>query len=194
MTCIAEMKKDCRASAIARVKHLTESDRRSASINIQSTLLALPEFKSAPAVFTYLSFGSEIETDAIIKAAFACKKSILVPAFCENEYRLVRYREGDALISSHYGIMEPECKDEAELPMEILVILPALAFDRACHRLGRGGGYYDRMLERLTSCGVKLFNAGLGYACNLCSELPVEPFDFDVDIVITENESVRKPR
>ena len=62
-----------------------------------------------------------------------------------------------------------------------LILVPALAFDRAGYRLGRGGGYYDRLLSGAT--GMK---TGVGYDCQIFDAIPCEPHDIGVDYVVTE--------
>jgi 5-formyltetrahydrofolate cyclo-ligase len=67
-----------------------------------------------------------------------------------------------------------------------LVVVPGIAFDRQGRRLGFGGGYYDRFLSLTQAPKI-----GLSYDCTLLDEVPVEPHDARVDIVITESSTLR---
>ena len=191
MTELMTMKSDSRGVAKQALDGLSADDARRASDLIQARVLAEPEYVAADAVFLYMPFGNEISTEAILDRCRLDEKRVFLPAFADGEYWVAEYLRGDRLVEGHYGILEPECKAESELPERLLIVLPGLAFDRQCHRLGRGGGYYDRILQRLSLAGIDIVNIGLTYDCTLYEALPVGSLDFDVDIVVTEKESVR---
>lgn len=192
MSDISAMKFQARAVAMEALLLMDADSLDAGARQIQRRLLGLPEYQDATSVFTYLSTDDEISTDVIVSEAASDGKRLFVPLFADGAYRLIEYLEGDTLHVGHFGIREPERRDEV-LPESLLAVLPGVAFDRHCHRLGRGGGFYDRILSRVVGEGVSIFTAGLTYDATLCGEVPVEACDFDVDIVITENESVRRP-
>lgn len=70
------------------------------------------------------------------------------------------------------------------------VVVPGLGFDRSRHRLGRGGGYYDRYLNQKKVSESEIVKVGVGFACQLVGEIPVEPHDVRLDAVVTESESI----
>lgn len=90
------------------------------------------------------------------------------------------WREGDALVDNHHGIPEPRADAKIVTPDAVLV--PLLAFDAHGHRLGYGGGYYDRTLN-----ATRAFTIGIAYAGQEVRELPREAHDRPLDAVITEN-------
>ncbi|HTQ15265.1 MAG TPA: 5-formyltetrahydrofolate cyclo-ligase [Rhizomicrobium sp.] len=92
-----------------------------------------------------------------------------------------RWREGDALVDNRHGIAEPRADAERVTPHVLLV--PLLAFDAAGHRLGYGGGYYDRALEAL---GTNVTAIGVAYAGQEGPALPREAHDRPLDAIITE--------
>ena len=94
-----------------------------------------------------------------------------------------RWRAGDALIDSPHGIAEPRADAQIVAPDALLV--PLLAFDAAGHRLGYGGGYYDRTLDALRKAGGVLA-IGIAYAGQEVVLLPRDPHDRALDMVVTE--------
>ncbi len=194
MTDLITRKKHCRREAKEALGGLSEDHASRAASDIQARVMTEPEFMAADAVFLYMAFGKEISTKAVLERALSDEKRVFLPAFADGEYWAAEYVKGDRLVEGNYGILEPERGAECDLPDRLAILLPGLAFDRQCHRLGRGGGYYDRMLQRLSVAGVDILNIGLSYDCTLYESLPVGPLDFDVDIVVTEKESVRVAR
>jgi 5-formyltetrahydrofolate cyclo-ligase len=91
-----------------------------------------------------------------------------------------RWREGDALVDNQHGIAEPRA--DAEVLTPDVVLVPLLAFDLTGHRLGYGGGYYDRTLAALNARTI-----GVAYAGQRVESLPREPHDHPLEAVLTEN-------
>jgi len=81
-----------------------------------------------------------------------------------------------------YGIPEPE-KVKKVLPDIILV--PIVAFDKHLYRIGYGGGYYDRYIEKITN-KKKIFKIGVAYSFQKISKVPINKYDKKLDIIITE--------
>jgi 5-formyltetrahydrofolate cyclo-ligase len=94
------------------------------------------------------------------------------------------WREGDELVDNHHGIAEPRADTRIVAPD--IVLVPLLAFDAQGHRLGYGGGYYDRTLEALRSSG-KVLAIGIAYAGQEVKLLPREAHDHALDLIVTEN-------
>jgi 5-formyltetrahydrofolate cyclo-ligase len=90
-----------------------------------------------------------------------------------------RWRDGDALVDNHHGIAEP--RDDADRVVPGVVLVPLLAFDASGHRLGYGGGYYDRTLDAL-----KARTIGVAYAGQEIASLPREAHDRPLEGIITE--------
>lgn len=95
-----------------------------------------------------------------------------------------RWREGDVLIDNPHGIAEPRADAETIVPDVVLV--PLLSFDAAGHRLGYGGGYYDRTLDALRAGGTVLA-IGIAYAGQEVALLPRDPHDRPLDAILTES-------
>jgi 5-formyltetrahydrofolate cyclo-ligase len=92
------------------------------------------------------------------------------------------WREGDVLFDNHHGIAEPAEASPLISPQVLLV--PLLAFDAAGHRLGYGGGYYDRTLLSLARAPVVA--VGIAYAGQEVAELPQHNHDHPLDVIVTE--------
>ena len=158
--------------------YFADSDSR-----IRAHLLSLPEWKATDTLFIYISVGTEPDTRALIKAAWQAGKRVAVPR-CMNggnlEARLITSFDG--LTQSHFNLLEP---DEAFplVPPEALhlVIAPCVAMDRSHHRLGHGGGFYDRYLAKVQCPVVCLCRHAF-----LFEALPADRLDVAVATTITE--------
>lgn len=93
-----------------------------------------------------------------------------------------RWRPGTTMVAGPYGALVPE-KGGAVVP-EVLIV-PLVGFDRAGGRLGYGGGFYDRTLERLRAAGP-VFAVGFAYAAQEAETLPLEPTDQPLDAIVTD--------
>lgn len=165
--------------------------RQSIDAAIAAQVEALPEFASVQGVFTYLSVGAEVDTRAIIRAAWQAGKLVAVPR-CVPGTNLMRWHRLDSfegLESGSFGIEEPP-DDEATLvdpaswPVgRAIAIVPGYSFDERGYRLGYGGGFYDVFLPAFKGVAV-----GLCRACQFSEEpLPCDAHDIPVGIVVTEN-------
>lgn len=108
--------------------------------------LALPAYKEASCLATYLAFDFEYDTQLVIQAALSAGKEILVPKiFPQGKMMFVPYQP-DQLQKNHFGIWEPLSSEGVAKNKIDLIHVPALAVNAAGYRIGFGGGYYDRYL------------------------------------------------
>ena len=134
-------------------------------------------FKAAGRVLLYHSLPDEVPTAEFIRKWHGVKQIVLPLVVGDSlvlkEYDPAKMREG------YRGIMEP-CPDARDIdPLEIdFAIIPGVAFDAEGHRLGRGKGFYDRLLPRL-----RCPKAGVAFNCQMFSDIPVESHDRSVDMV-----------
>ena len=141
-------------------------------------LAELPEFQQAERIFCYASYGTELPTAPIA----ALGKPMAYPKVLDRE-RMVFYQTND-LCPGFRGIPEPQGGEVVIPTARDLMLLPGLAFSCRGDRLGYGGGYYDRYLAALPQ---KPLLCGLGYALQVVEELPREPHDMRLDLLITPN-------
>ncbi|MDO4316153.1 MAG: 5-formyltetrahydrofolate cyclo-ligase, partial [Oscillospiraceae bacterium] len=117
---------------------------------IAAHLLAMPEYQAAGTVFCFVGCGREIDTRPILEDALAAGKTLCVPLCTAPGIMELRRIAGlDELAPGAYGIPEPPAGAPAVAVDEVdFAVLPCATCDRFGHRLGRGGGYYDRFLAR----------------------------------------------
>jgi 5-formyltetrahydrofolate cyclo-ligase len=156
------------------------------SDEIVRRLMELREIRDSSTLMVFLSFGSEVLTDDLIRWGWSEGKRIVVP-LCRPESRELtpcRIDGFDELETGHYGIREPKTGRLRSVPRAEIdaVIVPAVAFDRRGYRVGYGGGYYDRFLPECPQAA----NIGAAFACQIVPEVPSDRYDLAVDRIVTE--------
>ncbi|WP_287227991.1 5-formyltetrahydrofolate cyclo-ligase [Oscillibacter sp.] len=124
--------------------------------------MALPEYRSAGAVFCFVSAGREIDTRPILEQTLADGKMLCVPlCVADGIMELRAIRNLEELFPGAYGILEPPADSPALSPDQIdLAVIPCVTCSREGRRLGRGGGYYDRFLAHYRGAAVLLCRSG----------------------------------
>jgi 5-formyltetrahydrofolate cyclo-ligase len=170
---------------------LPPETRRILSQGVGRRLFSLPEFARARSVLFYIAFRSEVETQALIERALALGKEVAVPVARAEPRGLIpcRYTCQADLARTSLGVLEPrpECACPVEFASIDLVVVPGTAFDLSGRRLGYGLGYYDRLLAEMNQA----LRVALAFECQMLPEVPVEPHDLPVDIVLTEERELR---
>lgn len=144
-------------------------------------LEAHPAFRQAQTVLLYHSLKDEVQTHAFIEK-WSKRKKIILPVVAGDVLELRVYTGPDDLRRGSYGIKEPVGQVFTDYAAIDLAVIPGVAFDREGHRLGRGKGYYDKLLPLLPSA----LKVGLCFPFQLLEEVPAEPFDICMDLVITQ--------
>lgn len=151
---------------------------------IMTQLINSDLYKNAELILIFVSFGSETDTKNIIDYSFFCGKRVAVPYCNGNEMFFYEIFSLNELVAGKYGI--PTVKTGNNSPVECfdgaLCIVPGLCFDFYGNRIGYGGGFYDRFLEKHNVPTV-----GLTYEKCICNQIPIEKFDKKIDAIITEN-------
>ena len=156
-------------------------------------VLSMPPVLDAGEVCVYASVGKEVPTDGIIKELLKTGKKVVVPDWegWKQGYglRVARINGPEDLIMENRVVPQPKMVRERSVPVEKVdvFLIPGLAFDSACNRLGMGGGYYDRLLS-LSSPKATLI--GLAYDFQVMSSLPADDHDIPVHQVVTPNRCV----
>jgi len=141
-------------------------------------------FQQAECIALYHALPGEVETADFIEK-WADTKTLLLPVVEGEDLFLLPYKGKNNLQCGVYGIMEPERCDPWPEDRIDLLIIPGIAFDRLGNRLGRGKGYYDRLLTTFSSPKI-----GLCFDFQLVDQVPTEPFDICMDGVVTNKEVV----
>lgn len=161
--------------------------RRAASQKLAGRLRRLPEYKKARWVLFYLALSDEVETRPMIERALGDGKRVAVPITLTTS-RILKIVEITGLktglnIGPH-GIEQPARMRRGrrvDLKKLDLIVVPGVAFDAQGRRLGRGGGYFDRLLARLSPDVPRV---GLAFRCQRVKRLPSEPHDLPVHRVL----------
>lgn len=153
-------------------------------------VLDLPELASAERIMAFLSMDDELDTDPLVEMALEAGKKIYAPHTLKKSRRIVPrpVTSLKAVSRGAYGIREPDTEESLDPAQLQAIIVPAVAFDRQGWRLGRGGGFYDRLLSMLPEGGT---TCGIGYGFQVVSEVIREPHDVPVQIIVTESEVIR---
>ncbi|MDP8211935.1 MAG: 5-formyltetrahydrofolate cyclo-ligase [Candidatus Zapsychrus exili] len=171
-----QTKEVLRNKILTLLRNQKEEDRSVKSLCILNKLFKIPEFKNANTVLFYASFDGEVDTFEMIKQAKQLGKKIGLPRINKNDKEitpiLVEYLEKD-LEAGPYGIKQPIDNGTNRLDLNDidLVCVPGVAFDKKNNRLGRGGGYYDRFLSRLSS---RIPTIGLAFDLQIVDEIPLQ--------------------
>jgi 5-formyltetrahydrofolate cyclo-ligase len=180
-------KAEIRRSVKAAILSLDPAARAVAESHFANVFPGLPGFAEAGIVLLYArAFAEELETTPFFEHALELDKEVACPRVDRHERRLRLYRirePGVDLRPGTMGIPEPRRSCPEIDPDQIdWALVPGLAFDLRCHRLGRGAGYYDRLLPLLRRESSKW---AVAFDCQLVQELPVEPHDFPLDGIAT---------
>ena len=142
-----ESKKDIRKKIFAERKLRSDEQIRTMSLIITERVTALPAFKNASQILVYADYNHEVVTEYLIKEAWKAGKEVAVPKVVEKDMVFYKLTDFSQLEPGYFGIPEPASGEIVEWP-EALMIMPGVAFDRENHRVGYGGGFYDRYLEK----------------------------------------------
>ena len=181
---IGEQKQALRDAMKDRIKTLSSAYKAEADQKILNYVKSLGAYQQAETVFCYVGGIDEIHTSLFIEDALREGKRVAVPR-CEGNGIMHAYviRSLNELEKGYCGILEPVSGCVRLEPEEIrLAVVPCLSADHSGHRLGYGGGYYDRYLQK-TECPTVL----LCRESMILQEIPLETHDLTMDLVVTEN-------
>lgn len=174
-------KSDLRRKIKAMRLMLSDDDKSGAAEQVFSQLEKCAAFLLADKILMYHSLPDELSTIAFLDK-WGTKKHFYLPRVNGVNLDILPY-DRSRLELGAFHIEEP-VGDELTDPAEIeLIVVPAVAYDRCGNRLGRGKGFYDRLLST-----TKATKIGVGYDFQLVDEIAVEPHDVPVDMVITQTE------
>lgn len=191
-------KKRFRTEALAARDSLTPEQRKRYSDRIIRNLIGLPCYQEADAILTYISFRSEVDTFPLLERAFADGKAVFAPKVLGKEMAFYRIFSKNDLAVGYQGIPEPiggqlfQPRRNDQISQRILVCLPGAAFDRSCHRIGYGGGFYDRYLGDTACSQMRYVTAALSFNCQIFEEIPWETHDIRPEQIITQTEIISR--
>lgn len=176
-------KKDIRSEVKKRRLEADSEMIRKNSERICQTFLNTPEYLSSEIIFAYMDCKNEVQTKKVIEQCWRDGKTIAVPKVFGERMRYYAIRTYDDLEEGYFGIREPKHEQLSEIICEHgLMILPGVAFDEKRHRVGYGGGFYDRYLEEHPNMKKIAF----AFEFQVFHEVPYEAFDRQPEKIITE--------
>jgi 5-formyltetrahydrofolate cyclo-ligase len=175
--------------AMARLRGSLDPARREAAGRaIAGHVLAMPELAGAR-VALYVALADEAPTQRLLDALWERGADVLLPRCAGDALELAPARDAAALRPGRFGVPEPPSEAPAAAPRDgDLWLVPGVAFDARGGRLGRGRGFYDRMLAG-AAARPRVF--GLAHAFQIVAAVPMAPHDRRVDGVVTERGVVR---
>lgn len=157
---------------------LSAAERRSAADSIKRRIETSELFVLAQNILLYHSLPDEVDTHRWIEDW--CKTKTLFLPVVVGDTLEVRAYLGDNLHAGAYSIYEPTGEKLHDLSILDLVIVPGVAFDRRHNRLGRGKGFYDRLLREISAPTI-----GVAYNCQIATQIPVEAHDIALSHIFT---------
>ncbi|MBC7265522.1 MAG: 5-formyltetrahydrofolate cyclo-ligase [Coriobacteriia bacterium] len=163
---------------------VTPEQRAAAAEAVAAAVLALPQMASARTVAAYGAMPEELDVGPLIEALWDLGVRVVLPRVASaTELALHEYRRGDELCTGPYGLKAP-CPNAPVVPVEHVdaFVVPGVAFDLACNRLGMGAGYYDRLLAHARPDAIVI---GVAYDEQIFVSVPCSPHDRPVDVLVT---------
>jgi 5-formyltetrahydrofolate cyclo-ligase len=174
-------KKDLRAFIRMQKGMFSVEQLQNMSDDIIRRLMAHPRIKNANAILMYYSLDDEVNTHAAVDQLVSLGKRVLLPAVISDTEMELRCYEGPKdLEGGFFHIMEPVGRRFDDYDQIDVAVVPGMGFDGRMNRLGRGRGYYDRMLPKLT----RAYKIGICFDFQKMPGIPTEENDVKVDEVL----------
>ncbi len=180
-------KKKLRKAVQDRRDGLSLIERKKRSKIIAEKFFLTEDYRNSNNILLYYPFRSEIDTTMIIGKALRDGKKVILPRVGEEGLDLFFIANiSDQLEKGSYGIMEPipESCSGAKITDIDLIIVPGVSFDKKLNRLGYGGGFYDRLLQKISK---KVKRISLSFELQVTENIPVSEHDAGIDLLITES-------
>ena len=187
------MKKRIREKLIKTRDSIPPELKNEKELAIEKRLIALDAFQAAQCILMYVSFRSEVDTRRLLDNIIKSGKKLVLPVVDDRHKMLKLHEVKDTanLRPGYMGIPEPGIDVNRKVTLDEidLVVIPGTGFDLKGNRLGYGGGYYDRLLsiesKQLAKVG-HIPTVALAFEEQIGEEIPAEPHDIKVDMIITE--------
>ena len=166
-----------------RNNYFVEYDKKN---NAHTHVKLISENTKPCVVGSYIPFRNEFPTQLLNDELNKLNFNLSLPCINKNDSSMTfrNYTSDSSLVHNSYGILEPSQNAEEVVPS--IIILPLVAFSLAGYRLGYGGGYYDRYIEKNLD-NKNLIKIGLGFSFQKYDKLPNENHDQKLDWILTEN-------
>lgn len=169
---------------------LSEKQAEMMNRRIAESVITMDEFQRTETVYIYKSINNEVDTDSIITTALNARKTVALPRVNDGNMNFYGIASIEDLFFGYMGILEP-----TDNPYNIvntdegIAIVPGLAFDTQCHRVGYGGGFYDSFLSKHPG----LIKIGIAYSSQMFDDIETDENDVPMDMVITDKGVYYRP-
>jgi 5-formyltetrahydrofolate cyclo-ligase len=173
-------KKELRAAIRQRKRAMTDEEICSKSLRLKELFCASDAYQKAETIYGYLPYNQEVRTTPMLQQALEDGKRVAVPKVYGDEMRFLYLDDLSQVEKGYSGIPEPIADGPVAEDPNALVLMPGLAFDPEGHRIGYGGGFYDRFLEQEPNHPT----LALCYDFQMLPHLETEEHDIPVDCVL----------
>ena len=173
-------KKELRKKIREQKRAMTPERIEQASRKLGELFRATELYRNAKTIYGYLPYNQEVRTVPMLEQALADGKRVAVPKVYGDEMKFIYLTDLTQVEDGYAGIPEPVADGPVADDPTALVLMPGLAFDREGHRIGYGGGYYDKFLAEEREHPT----IALCYNFQVVENLPTEEFDIPVDCVL----------
>lgn len=161
-----------------------------AAQDIVEQIQKLPQFQSAQNIALYLSADGELDTHPLIELCWSRNKNVYLPVlhpFSAGHLLFIHYTHETKMVENRFNIQEPQLDKTKVLPINQfdIIFTPLVAFDSTGQRLGMGGGYYDRSLEKWYKTGKGALPIGIAHDCQQVNMIPSEKWDIPLPTIVT---------
>jgi 5-formyltetrahydrofolate cyclo-ligase len=185
VTDLALLKDELRQAALARRDALSPEWRASASVDAALKGIDAMDVRAGAVIAGFLSIRTEIDPMPLMHELATLGANLCLPSIVDRSTIVFRaWKPGDPLRDMELTTRGP--LDNAPEATPDIILMPLAAFDSRGNRLGYGGGFYDRAVERLLNRGVRPRLIGLAFACQEVEEIPAEPHDIPISEILTE--------
>lgn len=173
-------KQQLRQAIRQRKRAMTQEEIEDRSRSLCEKFLNSDNYRRCTCLYGYLPYNQEVRTWPILHQALADGKKVAVPKVYGDEMKFIYLTDLTQVATGYAGIPEPIADGPVAEQQDALVLMPGLAFDPQGHRIGYGGGFYDKFLSR----EPKHPTVALCYEFQMVDHLETEQFDIPVNTVI----------
>ena len=173
-------KQELRRTIRERKRAMTEEEIVERSNALAEKFYHTPAYQAASTIYGYLPYNQEVRTVPMLEQALRDGKKVAVPKCYGDEMKFIYLDDLTKVAKGYAGIPEPIADEPVAHDETALVLMPGLAFDPQGHRIGYGGGFYDKFLSREPNHPT----LALCYDFQMLPHLDTEEHDIPVDTVL----------
>ncbi len=175
-------KKEIRQQILKQRNEMDFEEVQQLSAQICDKIKELSVYKDTENICLYMPVNNEVDVTLLAEDAWSDGKTLWLPKTADNMMGFYKFGNDTALTAGTYGVLEPVSEEKLEPGADTLVLMPGVAFSPDGGRVGYGGGYYDRYLNKWTMCKT----VAVCYSFQILDELPMEDHDVRPDKIVCE--------